>query len=265
MILRICNDLEELRTRRPLVHNITNYVVMNFTANVLLALGASPVMAHALEEVQEMTELSSSLVLNLGTLSSPWIESMMRAAETASDRSIPLVLDPVGAGATKLRTTTARTILSHARVTIVRGNPSEILAVAGERAETRGVESQQRLEAAQEAAVFLAGKHGTVVAVTGPRDFVTDGQRGVEVGNGHPLLQRVTGTGCAASAVTAAFAAVEKDSLTAAVGALVVFGIAGELAARSNPRPGTFQTLLLDALDEVTSAHIREGARLVIS
>ena len=137
MIQRICSGLEVLRARRPLVHNITNYVVMNFTANVLLALGASPVMAHAVEEVEEMVALSSSLVVNIGTLSTPWIESMLEAARFASKRGIPLVLDPVGAGATQLRTTTARTLLTEARVTVVRGNPSEILPWRGRRRKPR--------------------------------------------------------------------------------------------------------------------------------
>jgi len=265
MIQRTCSGLEALRARRPLVHNITNYVVMNFTANVLLALGASPVMAHAVEEVEEMVGLSSSLVVNIGTLSTPWIESMLEAARFASKRGIPLVLDPVGAGATQLRTTTARTLLTEARVTIVRGNPSEILALAGEKAETKGVDSRADSRGARRAAAFLAKEYETVVAVTGATDFVTDGQRTVEVRNGHPLLQKVTGTGCAVSAVTGAFAAVEEDPLAAAAGALAVFGVAGELAAVSNPRPGTYQVLLLDALDRVGASDLRERAGITES
>lgn len=255
-------DLEEIRRRRPLVHNITNYVVMNFTANVLLALGASPVMAHAAEEVEEMVGISSALVINIGTLSSQWVGSMFTAARAANRKSIPVVLDPVGAGATRFRTETARRLVREIELAAVRCNASEILALAGGSAATKGVDSAEGIVAeARSAAVELAGTRSLTVAVTGAEDFVTDGKRAVVVGNGSPLMGRITGTGCAASAITGAFCAVQPDSFVAAAGALVTFGIAGELAARSGPGPGSYHALLLDSLDAIDGNLIRESAR----
>jgi hydroxyethylthiazole kinase len=257
--------LEKIRREHPLVHNITNYVVMNFTANALLALGASPVMAHAIEEVEEMVGLANALVLNIGTLSRPWIDSMARAARAARDRSIPIVLDPVGAGATRFRTETARRLMDEAPVAVLRGNASEILAVAGQKAVTRGVDSVGGAEDARLAAGDLAKNYGIVVAVTGAQDFVTDGLRTARISNGHALMGRVTGTGCAASAITGAFCGAATDAFAAAIGALVTFGIAGELAARPNPGPGSFQVGLLDALDAIDGADIRARARVAFS
>ncbi|GKT06847.1 hydroxyethylthiazole kinase [Desulforhabdus sp. TSK] len=261
----ISRMLDTLRQKRPLVHNITNFVVMNFTANALLSLGASPVMAHAPEEVEEMAALAGALVINIGTLSIPWVDSMFLAARAAEKRSIPIVLDPVGAGATRFRTETARRLLDELPITVVRGNASEILALAGETTGTRGVDAVHGTEAARSVASKLAEKSNTVVAVTGVEDFVTDGLRGYIISNGHALMSRVTGTGCAASAITGAFCAVEPDALMAVTGALVTFGLAGERAARSNPRPGTFQTLLLDALDEMDGTILQEGVRIRIA
>ena len=261
----ISRMLDTLRQRRPLVHNITNFVVMNFTANALLSLGGSPVMAHAPEEVEEMAALAGALVINIGTLSTPWVDSMFLAARAAQERSIPIVLDPVGAGATRFRTNTARRLLDELPITVVRGNASEILALAGDTTGTRGVDAVHGTEAARSVALELAEKRSTVVAVTGVEDFVTDGLRGYIISNGHALMGRVTGTGCAASAITGAFCAVEPDALMAVTGALVTFGLAGERAARSNPRPGTFQALLLDALDEMNGAMLQEGTRIRIA
>ena len=236
---------------------------MDFTANALLALGASPVMAHAPEEVEAMAGLAKVLVLNLGTLSLPWIESMFRAGRVATTRSTPIVLDPVGAGATTFRTETARRLLAGLRVTVLRGNASEILAVAGQPGTTRGVDSTDAMTVAQTAARALAKPGRLVVALTGAEDFVTDGTRAATIANGHPLMARVTGSGCVATALTGAFCAVEPDPFLAACGALVVWWIAGELAARSQPGPGTFRCGLLDALDIIDPALVRQRARIV--
>ena len=261
-----CADmLDRIRREHPLVHNITNYVVMNFTANVLLALGASPVMAHAIEEIEEMVGLADALVINIGTLSQPWVDSMLKAARVARARSIPIVLDPVGAGATRFRTETAQRLLNEAPVAVLRGNASEILAVAGQKGITRGVDSMHSAEDAQTAARDLAKEFGMVVAVTGVEDFVASGSRIAKITNGHALMGRITGTGCSASAITGAFCAVERDSFAAAVGALVTFGIAGELAARTNPGPGSFQMGLLDALDSIDTETIKVRARATFS
>ncbi|MCE5245036.1 MAG: hydroxyethylthiazole kinase [Syntrophobacteraceae bacterium] len=259
---RICSGLDAVRRRRPLIHNITNFVVMNFTANALLSLGASPVMAHAPEEMEEMVRLADALVINIGTLSSGWVRSMHLAAKAAGNDSTPVVLDPVGAGATRFRTETARELTARNRISIIRGNASEIHALAGGSSQTRGVDSAECPDDAASSASELARHSGTVVAATGPVDFVTDGVRSVRIANGHSLMGRVTGTGCAASAITGAFAAVEPDPFVAAVGALVCFGIAGESAARSNPGPGSFHVLLLDALDALTADDIRERAKI---
>ncbi len=265
MMDEICAGLENIRTLHPLVHNITNYVVMNFTANVLLALGASPVMAHAAEEVEEMVGLANALVINIGTLSRSWIDSMGIAATAARKRCIPIVLDPVGAGATRFRTETAKRFLREAPPTVLRGNASEILALAGAKGTTKGVDSLAGSRDARQAAIELAKSNAMVVAVTGAEDFVTDGSRAATVTNGHVLMSRVTGTGCAASAVTGAFCGVQRDGFVAATGALVAFGIAGEIAAGAQPGPGTFQIKLLDALDAVDPAAIRDRARVELS
>jgi hydroxyethylthiazole kinase len=261
----IASRLELIRQQPPLVHNITNYVVMNFTANALLAIGAAPVMAHAPEEVEAMAGLANALVLNLGTLSSPWISSMFQAARVATIRPLPIVLDPVGAGATKFRTDTALKMLEDLHLTVVRGNASEILALAGRPSRTRGVDSADTMETAREAASELARRHRIVVSLTGVEDYLTDGSRIVTVANGHPMMARVTGTGCVASALTGAFCAVEPDPLWAACGALVVFGIAGEMAAQRHSGPGSFQIGLLDALNEIDRSIVQKLARLNLS
>ena len=259
---RICEDLDKIREQRPLVHNITNYVVMNFTANVLLALGASPIMAHAPEEMEEMVGLADALVINIGTLSAPWVDSMFLAAKAAGSRSVPLIVDPVGAGATRFRTKTAKELIAKAQPAVIRGNSSEIMALAGEAVQSKGVDSGNSTDEASLAAFALARESRAVVAVTGPEDFVTDGTRSVRIQNGHPLLGRITGTGCAATAIMGAFCAVEPDAFLGAIGALLVLGISGELAARSSPGPGSFQTLLLDELDALSTVILKERARL---
>jgi hydroxyethylthiazole kinase len=241
--------LRELRERKPLVHQITNYVVMNETANATLALGALPVMAHAREEVEEMVGLASALVLNIGTLSQHWIEAMLLAGGAASARGIPVVLDPVGAGATAYRTDTARRILDDVRVTVLRGNAGEVATLVGAEAEVRGVESIasgiEPAELAQEAGRQL----GIVASVTGAVDHVSDGDRLLAVANGHPLLAAVTGTGCMSSALTGCFLAVKpEEPLEAAAEALAAFGVAAEDAAAGAEGPGTFHARLYDAL-----------------
>lgn len=252
--------LHRIRERHPLVHNITNFVVMNFTANALLAVGASPIMAHAPEEMEEMVQLAHALVLNIGTLSAPWVESMRQALGVARQRSVPVVFDPVGVGATSFRTATARSLIAEGKLAVIRGNASEILTLAGEGVQSRGVDSLHTTDEAGWAALALAREWGTVVAVTGPEDFVTDGTRSIRICNGHPLLSRVTGTGCVATALTGAFCAVEADAFVGAVSALCALGIAGELAAQSNPGPGSFQARLLDALDALTRETLMERA-----
>jgi len=241
-------DLQAIRERKPLVHQITNYVVMNETANATLALGALPVMAHAPQEVEEMASVASALVLNIGTLSEHWVASMLIAGGAANRAGAPIVLDPVGAGATTYRTTTARRLLSELEIAVVRGNSAEIATLAGREAEIRGVEAVGQA-AGPELAHAAAEALGCVVAVTGPVDHVSDGERGVAVANGHELLGTVSGTGCMSTAITGCFLAVRAGApLDAAAEALVAFGVAGEDAALAASGPGTFHAALYDAL-----------------
>jgi hydroxyethylthiazole kinase len=246
--MRTGADLALIRERKPLVHQITNYVVMNETANATLALGALPVMAHSVEEVEEMASVAGALVLNIGTLSRHWIEAMLLAGKAANRAAVPVVLDPVGAGATRLRTETANRILEETQVAVVRGNQAEVATLAGRDAEIRGVESMST-EPGAELAQAAAEELGCVVAVTGPVDHVSDGERTIEVANGHELLGTVTGTGCMSTAMTGCFLAVAGDRrLEAAAEALVAFGVAGEDAARGAEGPGSFHVALYDAL-----------------
>ena len=254
--------LARVRERAPLVHNITNYVVMNNTANALLAAGASPAMVHAVEEVEEFVELAGALVVNVGTLSARWVEAMHRAAARARMRGTPWVLDPVGAGATRYRTSSCLDLLAHAP-TVVRGNASEIMALAGVVGTAgKGVDSAHEAGDALASARRLAARTGGIVAVTGATDYVTDGARTVAIDNGHPLMTRVTGLGCTASALVGAFLVGADDRLAACVAALVVLGVAGELAAARAEGPGTLQLHLLDALHAMDGATLAAHARV---
>ncbi|MEW6077976.1 MAG: hydroxyethylthiazole kinase [Thermodesulfobacteriota bacterium] len=254
----IFRDIEQIRNLAPLIHNITNYVVMNTTANALLAIGASPVMAHGLPEVADMAGIAAALVINIGTLSDTWIEAMFRAASKAGFRGIPIVLDPVGAGATPYRTRTAGDLLRKARPSIIRGNGSEILALCEAGAATRGVDSTSSSDQAVHAAQRLAHQFSCVVCVTGAVDYIVSDRAVIKVNNGHPLMPRVTGLGCSASALCGAFAAVNPDYGMAAAHAMAVMGIAGEMAAETSPGPGSFQVNFIDALYRIGQPDIEQ-------
>jgi hydroxyethylthiazole kinase len=256
-------SLVTLRERKPLVHQITNYVVMNETANATLALGALPVMAHAREEVEEMVGLASALVLNIGTLSPHWVEAMLLAGKAANDRGVPIVLDPVGSGATRYRTETAKRLLDELDVSVLRGNQGEVATLVGVAAEVRGVESIGGAGDPAELAKRAARSLGLVASVTGPVDHVSDGDRAASVANGHELLGAVSGTGCMSSAVTGCFIAVKPDEpLEAAAEALAAFGVAGEDAAEGARGPGTFHANLYDALAALDPATLDGRARV---
>lgn len=239
--------LRALGEYRPLVHHLTNYVTVNLVANVTLSTGALPVMAHAHEEVEEMTSLASALCLNIGTLDPDQVEAMLLAGRRANERGIPVVLDPVGAGATTFRTRTAGRLLAELKIAAICGNAGEVATLAGLTAEVRGVESLGG--DARTATVKAARSLGVTVAATGPTDYVSDGERVLAVENGHPLMGRVVGSGCASTAAVACFAAgagsAEAETVTAA---LAYFGRAGEVAAGSSDGAGTFEPRLLDAL-----------------
>lgn len=246
-------DLQAVRSQAPLVHNITNFVVMNYSANALLAVGASPVMAHAHDEVQDMAAIAGALVLNIGTLEPAWIRSMQLALARARERRVPVVLDPVGAGATPYRNRALGELLQSGAPSVVRGNGSEIMSVAGLAAATRGVDSSASSSEAVDAARALARDLKAVVCVSGADDHVLDaGGRWLSLANGDPWMTRVTGVGCSASALVGAFAAVQPDAWRATASAMAVLGVVGELAAERTRAAGAgvgrLQLELLDGL-----------------
>jgi len=258
---RAAHNLEKVREEKPLIHNITNFVVMNYTANALLATGASPVMAHAPNEVQEMVSFAGALVLNIGTLTDDWVASMVRAGEKASEQQTPIILDPVGSGATQLRTSAAKEIIDKTKPSVIRGNASEVLSLQVATSTTKGVDSIHSVADAEDAARTLAGELHTVLAITGPIDMITDGSRVIRVGNGHPLMGSVTGTGCTATAIIGAFLAVDADPLAATAAALAYFGLAGEVASENASAPGSFMIAMLDALYTITADQLKKGSR----
>lgn len=252
---KIGEILKKVRETNPLVHNITNVVVTNFTANGLLALGASPVMAYAKEEVADMAKIAGALVLNIGTLNETEIEAMIIAGKSANESGVPVILDPVGAGATAYRTETARKIVSEVQIAALRGNAAEVANVVGENWTIKGVDAGEGagdvIALAQKAAEQLR----TTVVITGKEDVVTDGAKTYIVRNGHPILTKVTGTGCLLTSVIGAFAAVEKDIAEAAVAALVSYEVAAEIAAKKTVEegPGSFQIELLNQLSKISA------------
>jgi hydroxyethylthiazole kinase len=240
--------LVKVREAKPLVHHITNMVTVSECANVTLVAGGLPIMAHAPEEVQEMVAHAGALVLNIGTLTPAQVAAMVLAGRRANELGLPVVLDPVGAGATTLRSESAKRLLSEVEISIIKGNAAEIAILAGGAAEIKGVESIAVCGDVAQLAAALARVTGSVVAVTGAVDRVTDGKRLVEVKNGHPLMGAVVGTGCMTASVMGCFAAVEPDRLIAAVAALVSFNVAAELAAEEARGPADFKAKLFDRL-----------------
>ncbi|MDY6793476.1 MAG: hydroxyethylthiazole kinase [Thermodesulfobacteriota bacterium] len=262
LALNAAKNLDAVRNKKPLIHNITNYVVMNYTANVLLAMGASPVMAHAPNEVEQMVSFAGALVLNIGTLTDEWIDSMIVAGRKATALKTPIVLDPVGSGATSLRTSSAKKIIDQTKISVIRGNASEILSLKNSESKTKGVDSIHSVEDASYAAKTLAEDLQTTLAITGSVDLITDGDRIVRVSNGHPLMSCVTGTGCTATAVIGAFLAVDDDPFSATATALAFFGMAGEIAGEKAEAPGSFMIKMLDALYLITPEKLQSGCQI---
>lgn len=259
---KAAENVRKIRECKPLIHNITNFVVMNTTANVLLACGASPVMAHADNEVEEMVDHAQALVLNIGTLTDAWVSTMIKAGRKASELGKPIILDPVGAGATNLRTNAVKAILAQTWVSVIRGNASEILSIAGAGNAAKGVDATNSVTEATEAAASLARELGTTLAITGESDLVTDGRRSLRIEGGHSLMPLVTGTGCSATALIGAFHAVDKDPLSAAATALAFFGVAGATAGAKSAGPGSFMVHLLDALYSLCPEEVESRCRI---
>ncbi|MEW6723831.1 MAG: hydroxyethylthiazole kinase [Bacillota bacterium] len=241
-----------IREKKPLVHHITNYVTVNDCANTTLAIGALPVMAHSPDEVEDMVSLAQALVLNIGTLDNSQVAVMIKAGQKANSLGIPVVLDPVGAGATPYRTRTAETILNEVTVAAIKGNQGEISVLAGAGGEVKGVESVGQYGDIEESARRLALKQGCLVVVTGVEDIVTDGTRLARIANGHPAMGRVVGTGCMGASVLGGFLAVGTEQWEAAVEAMVFYGVAGELAAELTQSPAAFKIAFLDSLAGLT-------------
>ncbi|EBA06572.1 hydroxyethylthiazole kinase [Sagittula stellata] len=256
-------SLDQMRDTAPLVQNITNFVAMNVMANAMLAAGASPAMVHAREEAAEFAGLAIALTVNIGTLSPDWAGAMTDAAAAANDHGKPWVLDPVAVGATTYRQTVAAQLLA-LNPTVIRGNASEIIALAGKDASGKGVDAGDAVSVATDAAAVLARRTGGVVAVTGQTDLVTDGTRFAEVQNGHPLMPRVTALGCSLTGIVGAFVA-GQDPFEATVAALAFYGLAGERAANGAKGPGSFQVAFLDALYTLDGHDLARGARIVLS
>jgi hydroxyethylthiazole kinase len=259
---KAAGNLAAVREKKPLIHNITNYVVMNYTANALLAMGASPVMAHAKNEVEEMVSYAGALVLNIGTLTVDWIESMIIAGRKASEQKTPIILDPVGSGATTLRTDSAKKIIEQTNIDVIRGNASEILSLRHKDSKTKGVDSIHSVEDAAETAKILAKELNTILAITGPVDLVTNGDSVLRVSNGHPLMGYVTGTGCTATVTIGAFLAIDENPVSATATALAFFGLAGEVAGEKASAPGSFMIEMVNALYSISPEQLKDGCKI---
>jgi hydroxyethylthiazole kinase len=259
-------DLSDLftavREKRPLVHHITNYVTVNDCANITICAGGAPVITDAPEEVEEMAAVAGALVLNIGTLNKEQIESMILAGGMANDRKIPVILDPVGAGATRFRTETVQRLLDELKISVLKGNAGEIGVLAGAGGKVRGVDSHGLAGDVAAITKDYAKSAKLVVTVSGATDIVTDGKRVLLIENGHPLMGSISGTGCMAASVTGVFAAVTDDMVMASAAAFAAFGIAGERAAAGARGPFTFKTALFDELAALTPAALTQGAKI---
>ncbi|MFD0713809.1 hydroxyethylthiazole kinase [Paenibacillus sp. GCM10027626] len=269
LTLNISGLLSNVRQTKPLVHHLTNYVTVNDCANVTLAIGASPIMADDIEEAAEITAISSALVLNIGTLNKRTIESMLAAGEKANEMSIPVVLDPVGAGASNFRNQTVRMMLERLQFSVIRGNMSEIRYIAGLQATTKGVDASEAdlensLQSGIDIASGLAAQYNCTVAITGETDIVSDGKTVICIENGHPMLGSITGTGCMCTSLIASFCGSTGDYRMAAVAGLLCTGIAGEHAYENAGQKGngSYRTALIDEISKISAQTIHKGAKV---
>lgn len=260
--MKFSETLNKIRNKSPLVHNITNYVVMNTTANALLSIGASPVMAHSKNEVEDIVSISSSLVLNMGTLSEKWVESMILAGIKGKSLNIPIVFDPVGIGASKYRTETALKIINEVNPNVIRGNASEILALSNSSLKTKGVDSTADSSDALDSAINLSKKYGNTIIVSGKVDFIVTNDVISKVNNGCHLMANVTGMGCTSTSIVGACIAVEKDTHLAATSAMIFMGISGEISEEISNGPGSFQSNFLDSLYQIDSNKIQSRIKI---
>ncbi|WP_319585004.1 hydroxyethylthiazole kinase [uncultured Pseudodesulfovibrio sp.] len=263
LIQAVWQDIQAVREKAPLIVNITNYVVTNNTANSLLALGASPAMSHVAEDLPGMVNLAGALVVNIGTLAEDYVVGMHTAMAQANDLNTPVVLDPVAAGVNALRTDISIEFLEKYRPAILRGNASEIMAVAGEDGKTKGVDTCMGVDEAKGAAKVLNERYGCVVLVSGETDLVVGKDREMRLAGGSAMMPRVTGLGCTCTALAGAFAAVQPDFFQAAVDTAAVMNMAGEWAAERSPGPGSLQMHLHDALYLLDEDTVRARLKVV--
>jgi len=256
--------LSLIRQKRPLIHHITNMVVANDNANAMLAIGASPVMALSRLEVEEMTAQADALVLNLGTLNPEIVESCLLAGKAANRKGIPIVLDPVGAGATQFRTRSAKKILTEIKISVLRGNAGEIAALLGEADTMRGVDSMPTRLSPSVLARSASQNYGTVVGVTGKIDYISDGSRLFSVRNGHHLMTAVSGTGCMSSSLCGAFATVDTDQVLTSVSALGFLGVCAEIAGKEAVGPGHFHSVLFDVMYNMNTKTLASLLRIEV-
>jgi hydroxyethylthiazole kinase len=260
----VSQTLDQVKAKKPLIHQLTNFVTVNDCANVTLALGASPVMTSDPAEVEEMVSFASALVLNIGTLNGQLVESMILAGRKAAAIGVPVIFDPVGVGATALRSAAAERIIREIPLAVIRGNMSEIKTLAGINEGIRGVDSTAGQEQGEAVAQRLSKRLGCVVAITGPVDIIAQGDEVCRIENGHPLLASVTGTGCMSTALTGCCCGVANPFIGAIAG-IAVMGVAGEIAQQSlkeNEGLGTFRVRLIDAIGNMTTHIIRKYAKI---
>jgi hydroxyethylthiazole kinase len=265
LLTDIAENLANVKRQSPLVHHLTNYVTVNDCANVVLALGGSPVMADDIDEVAEMAALAAALVLNIGTLNARTIEAMLKAGQTANKLNIPVIIDPVGAGATRLRTQTAERLLQQIKPAVIRGNASEIKILAGESVAIKGVDAATDASDGETIAQNLAQRLGCVIAITGKTDIISDGQRLCLIDNGHPMLSQVTGTGCMATSLVGTYCGATDDYFTAAAAGIMTMGLAGELAQQAlvpGDGVGSFRVRLLDNIYNLTPESLLQGGKV---
>ncbi|KNF10194.1 hydroxyethylthiazole kinase ThiM [Gottschalkia purinilytica] len=257
--------LENVKRTNPLIHHITNYVTANDCANIVLAIGGSPVMADDFDEVEEMVSVASALVINIGTLNSRTIDSMILAGKKANALNIPVILDPVGVKATKLRTHTVNKLLDEVKFSIIRGNMSEIKAIAGLESNIKGVDSNDTVNGSEDIAKTLALDLKCVIAITGAKDIISNGRKTTIIENGHPLLSKITGTGCMSTSLIGTFSSVTNDYYLASIAGILSMGIAGEMAYDSLDKKdalGTFRVSIIDSISALTSKDILEKSNL---
>lgn len=256
--MQVYEVLEKVRKEKPLVHHLTNWVTIYDCANIVKVFGASPVMAHSIDESGEMASLASALVLNIGTLTKELVESMKLAAKSANRKGIPVILDVCGAGATKLRDDKCFELLDEVKIDVIKGNSSEVARIAGENVQTKGVDATEVEKNLVELAKELAKKRNCTVVITGKEDIVAGKEKVFTVKNGHKIMSHVVGTGCMAASVIGTFCAVEKDLVKASAAGLACFGIASEIAEKESSGPGTFKEKLYDAVYNLNEKQVEE-------